>query len=281
MQKIPVSNLLALFQQMEAEHWPYVAGAAERGQVDCSGAFVWAYKQCGKSIYHGSNRIARYEVEELIPVGQAEIVPGMAAFKARKPGESGYALPADYKQGGGHANGDLNDYYHIGLVGKDGKTVLNAQSAAKGFVSSPIGQNWAYVARLKQVEYDAADEEETPSEDAPPLSVPERLNTAIVYASNGKPVRMRNKPSDDPDKTSWVWVPVGTRVTVRALGMDGWAPIRYNGKDGYMMEKFLLYDESAQDTAEARDWIATCLTEAQARAIAQQYENAVIRQTQG
>lgn len=163
MSDITSTGLLKTFQQMLDEHWTYRMGAAQKGCVDCSGAFVYAYRQQGRSIYHGSNRIARTEIEELLPISEAK--PGMAAFKVRAPGESRYALPSGYKKGGSHYNGDLRDFYHIGLVGNMGE-VLNAQSAETGFVSSPIGK-WAFVARLKQVDYgdDAADDTPDPLEE--------------------------------------------------------------------------------------------------------------------
>ena len=65
---------------------------------DCSGAFVRAYKAHGLSIYHGSNRIAREYVVQLLPPSYAK--PGMAAFKAYNPGDKYYALPSEYKPGG-------------------------------------------------------------------------------------------------------------------------------------------------------------------------------------
>ena len=249
MGKILASDLVSLFRQMKDEHWQYVSGAAEKGKVDCSGAFVWAYRQFGRSIYHGSNRMARTEVLELIPVkGAAKIVPGMAAFKRREPGEANYALPDEYRTGGTRCNGDLCDYYHVGLVAADGKTVLNAQSSQTGFVASPISERWSHVGYLKQGDYGA----EAADSDAPGgtentgsdsgnsgPSVPSRLTSATVYAENGKPVKMRNRPLADDEKTTWDWVPVGATVTIRALSTDGWTPIRYNGREGYMMDKFL------------------------------------------
>ena len=81
--KIPVTTLIADFQLMKSQHWAYREGAAQSGEVDCSGAFVWAYRQHGISIYHGSNRMARVEVAALIPINVANVVPGMAAFKHR------------------------------------------------------------------------------------------------------------------------------------------------------------------------------------------------------
>ena len=99
---------------------------------DCSGAFVRAYKSAGLSIYHGSNRIARVSVRQLLPPDQAR--PGMAAFKGSRPGEKGYDLPGEYRPGGQYYTGDLVDYYHIGLVDSDPQYVINAQSTQTGVV---------------------------------------------------------------------------------------------------------------------------------------------------
>ena len=63
-------ELLADFQRMLKEKWEYVMGSSSPGAVDCSGAFVWSFGQHGKSIYHGSNRILRTEIRELLPIDQ-------------------------------------------------------------------------------------------------------------------------------------------------------------------------------------------------------------------
>lgn len=226
MAKIPVDGILDLFEKMTAENWPYKSpGSNNRNGIDCSGAFVYAYKQYGKSIYHGSNRIARTEVEELLPLSAAK--PGMAAFKHRKPGDDYYALPDGYKPGGKYYDGDLNDYYHIGLVGRDGR-ILNARNEKDGFVASPISQNWSHVAYLNQVEYDRSTESEEP---VMPM-------TAIVRASSGLTVKMRGKP--DTGYSLYWDVPVGSAVTVLAQNSpEGWSNIEWNGKNGYMMNNFL------------------------------------------
>ena len=118
---------------MYKERWSYIWGRAEKGCVDCSGAFVYAYKQLGHiSIAHGSNAIARrWIVGGMLPLSMAQ--PGMAAFKAKSPGEDGYDLPERYEQGGASYTGDLMDYYHIGLVDDDPRFVLNAKSSVAGF----------------------------------------------------------------------------------------------------------------------------------------------------
>lgn len=222
MSQITASALMADFQRMLDEHWDYRDGAAQEGCVDCSGAFVWAFRQHGKRIYHGSNRIAREEVVALLPTAQAR--PGMAAFKRRSPEKSGYSLPTTYRTGGARCTGDLNDYYHIGLVDANG-CVLNAQGTATGFVSTPLAQ-WDCAGYLKQVEYE---KEET-------MSQTESITTAIVTAQNGRTVNLRQRP----DKSSAILarVPLGTQVTVLETA-EGWAHITVCEKTGYMMNEFL------------------------------------------
>lgn len=231
---IPVSSLIADFRLMLNEHWAYREGAAQRGEVDCSGAFVWAYRQHDISIYHGSNRMARVEVVSLIPIHVANIVPGMAVFKHHAPGDAGYDLPSDYEPGSSYYNGDLNDYYHVGLVDTDTSRVLNAQSTATGFVSSPISEGWSHAAVLKQVDYGA----DTPV-DPPELPA---SGTATVYAENGAPVKLRQTPSTKLPYLAKV--PVGASVTLRGAEADGWTPVTYDGRNGYMMSQFLVSDSS-------------------------------------
>ena len=50
MSKIPVNELISCFERMRDEHWDYCLNSAREGCVDCSGAFVWAYKQFGNSV---------------------------------------------------------------------------------------------------------------------------------------------------------------------------------------------------------------------------------------
>lgn len=203
---------------------------------DCSGAFVDSYRQHGASIYHGSNRIAREYVVELVPVSEAK--PGYAAFKLKKPGESGYALPDEYRKGGSHYNGDLNDYYHIGLIDEDGKNVINAQSTSKGFTRTSLNL-WHCAARLKAVSYDGNIDEGSEAD-----MNEEPLYRAVVKAENDFPVRMRANPSQSSRIIAQV--PQGSEVEVTDV-MDGWSAITYNGQAGYMMTKFLVHvgaDES-------------------------------------
>ena len=235
MSGIPVAGIISLFQRMQKEHWAYEWGVAKEGCVDCSGAFEWAYKQYGKSIYQGSNRIARSYVAELLPISAAK--SGMAAFKARAPTENGYALPAEYKQGGKRYNGDLRDFHHIGLVDEDARYILNAQSTKTGFVRSPISRGWDCVAYLKAVDYGTI----TKGDDG--------MQTMVVTADSGSTVNLRSRP----DKSAVVLakVPIGETVQVLTIS-GGWATIQRGGVTGYMMEQYLKAQGVTSLTIEER-----------------------------
>ena len=215
---VPVKKLIELFQKMYREHWKYEWGKAEEGCVDCSGAFVYAFRQFGISFPHGSNAIARkYTVGGLLPVSQAK--PGMVAFKAHPPGEKGYNLPEKYK-----SSGDLNDYYHVGLVDDDPAFVLNAKGTSYGFCRDKISSGWDCVAYLKNVDY----EEEKP------------VNATVVLPSgaNGSTVNLRKSASTASEILAKV--PVG--ALVRVLDDQGtWCNIRYGRWEGWMMSNYLEY----------------------------------------
>lgn len=217
MAKIKMEALLADFQRMRDEHWAYEPNAEEEYAVDCSGAFVWAYRQHGKSIAHGSNRIARTAVGDILPISEAK--PGMAAFKALEPGEGGYDLPDAYLPGGQYYNGDLRDYYHIGLVGADGLTVLNAKGKAYGFVESSITDGWDYVAYLTDVEYE---EEPQP--------------TADEYRVTGGRLNLRSKPEKHAPAIRSL---AEGEIVTRIADAGEWLKVKAGRETGYAMKQYL------------------------------------------
>ena len=235
--------ILALFEQMQAEHWKYAIGAAEQGSVDCSGAFVYAYKVLdGLSLYHGSNYMARNEAMQLLPITQA--TAGMIAFKAREPSEQGYALPEKYRQGGRSYTGDVRDYYHVGLVSRDGAHVLNAQSSETGFVSSVLStkNGWDYVGYGMHIDY--GDEDTTPKQEEGKTT----MEKATVTATSGTTVNMRVKPSVTANLVDRV--PVGAQVDIVSSGSE-WSIVKHDGLTGYMMTRYLTKDGTAgTDTTE-------------------------------
>lgn len=220
--KIPVDGLIGWFERMYREKWRYTWGSAEDHNVDCSGALCYAYRQYGRSIYHGSNTIARKHIIKLLPISEAR--PGMAAFKIREPGHPKYDLPAKFRKGGAEYNGDLNDYYHVGVVDRDGKHVLNAQSTSAGFTRTKLS-TWGAVGYLSAVDY---------SGDAPKEG--SQMQTMKVTSTNGGAVRMRKSPSTDAEPLAKL--PVGT-VVEAGEDVNGWREIVYRDDGGYMMSQFL------------------------------------------
>lgn len=251
MAKIPVSKLVAIFQEMYREHWSYEWGKAEKGCVDCSGAFDYAFKLFGIDYPHGSNAIARkYVSGKMLPISEAKA--GMAAFKAKVPGEEGYDLPDKYKN-----SGDLNDYYHIGLVDDNPHYVLNAKGENYGFCRDALTakNGWDCVAYLKYVDY--GEEEETV-----PDTETVKATVVLPQGANGNTVNLREGPSKDDQIIAKV--PVGSEVQV-AEDKGTWCKIIWNGKHGWMMSNYIEY--AGQDgetdvlTAEDRDQINKALLE--------------------
>ena len=223
--KIKANELITLFKKMYKEHWSYIWGSAKKGCVDCSGAFVYAYKQFDLKIYHGSNSIARNYVGELQPISNAKA--GWAAFKWKKNG-----APSKYTDGKGN-------FYHIGLVDETGKYVLNAKSTSAGFSKDPIG-SWHYVAPLKAVDYTEIDSNTTTEvEDVGVLC------QAIVNTKSGS-LNFR----DTPNGTKIGTIPKGAIVDV--LNNSGeWWNVRYNNIIGYVSKHYLFTLYKVQITANA------------------------------
>lgn len=227
MRTIPVNDLISLFQTMYREHWKYVANKAEKGCVDCSGAFKYAYETFGLSIPHGSNAIARkYIVGKMLPISEAK--PGMAAFKVKVPGEEGYDLPDKYKSGN-----DVNDYYHIGLVDEDPKYVLNAKGKDYGFSRDALTakNGWDCVAFLKNVDYG---EEEQRVPDGTEVMA----TVVLPHGASGSTVNMREGPGRDNGIIAKI--PVGSEVCVTE-DKGEWCKITWNGKHGWMMSNYIEY----------------------------------------
>ena len=79
--------------------------------------------------------------------------------------------------------------------------------------------------------------------------------TATVYTADGKTVKMRNRPSTN---SSLYWdIPSGTIVTVTGESDGEWTAIRYGGRDGYMMSKFLVHGTiiPGEDSTPANDQV--------------------------
>lgn len=102
--------------------------------ADCSGLFVWAFKQLGGSIYHGSNSIYdRYCTSKgkLNDDLKKTLLPGTAVF-----------------------TGDSSKHGHIGLYVGNGKVIEASGTQAGVCVSNITAGKWTYYGLLKGVDYD-------------------------------------------------------------------------------------------------------------------------------
>lgn len=213
---IPKKDLISIFQRMYQEHWSYRWGASEEGCVDCSGAFVYAYRQFGEKIAHGSNSIGHKYVGELLPLSKAE--PGMAAFKVRPWTED--------QKGNAWYGSEPGDIHHVGLVDEDTGYVLNAKGTNYGFCRDKLAEKsgWDYVAYLSAVEYSGGG---GGGGDTP----------VMVTVSGGNPnapINMRDKPGGKLVEQ----IPQG--ATAELLSEEGdWDKLKYSGKVGYVMAMFV------------------------------------------
>lgn len=117
--------------------------------ADCSGLFVWAYKQLGGSIYHGSNSIYdRYCTSKgkLNDDLKKTILPGTAVF-----------------------TGDSKSHGHIGLYVGNGKVIEASGTQAGVCVSNITAGKWTYWGLLKDVSYDGEEPEPVKDDSLPTL----------------------------------------------------------------------------------------------------------------
>ena len=222
-----------------------LGGDGSDGTCDCIGLIIGAIRRAGGRWpgTHGSNYAARNVMSKLIrQVDAASLERGWLVFKAHGPMDDGYALPDKYRAGGAEYNGDVMDYYHVGVV--TSIEPLNITHCTKGggvdgiTVDTRQG-DWRYAGPCVLVTY-AAD---TDSPEGGDTSMETRR--ATVISQDGNPVKLRPTPSTA--KPYLAKVPVGTVVEVMQ-DAQGWAQIRLpSGQVGYMMAEFI--DVSDDDGA--------------------------------
>lgn len=239
-------DLIAVFREMLVEHWSYEYGAARRGCVDCSGAFVYAFRRLGATPpQHSSNAIARLNVGAF----QNEPAPGYAAFKWRP--DSAGKTPARWQDGKG-------DFYHIGLVDDTGRMVLNAKGTKSGFSSDPVSA-WHSFAPLLAVDYEGLVGDKVPDPGQSP-GLPSGhaagaskggdgvIYSAIVSTESGN-LNVRSGPGTKYPKTGSL--PRGETVDVlMEYDLDGdgkpeWAYVGGDGKQGYVSAQYLARIDDA------------------------------------
>ena len=221
----------------------YQTGCSDTRKCDCIGMIKYSLRQNNVSFSTtGTNWTFRNQVHNIRKITSASVLRiGDVVFKVRKPGTSGYDLKPKYQKGGSAYNGDLNDYSHIGVVKTVNPLRIIHMTSPTAKTDDGIGK-WAFAADLnKEYVSDADPVPETPTEPETPVdpSPAPVILTATVCSDNGKPVKLRAKPSTkcgDYDDLK-----VGTVVTVTSYKED-WCKVTYRyRKNWYIMTKFLSF----------------------------------------
>ncbi len=165
--------------------WPYkTPGTNDKNGIDCSGAFVRAYKAQNASIYHGSNTIYRQYCGVKGIINNVSVLqPGVAVFKHRTDGNE----PDKYKNDG------IGNMYHIGLVVSVSPLKIIHATTPVAKMDTTLG-NWSYYGFLSDVNYASE-------------PVPSVEKTVIVTASS---VNMRKTPAGE----YMLRIPGGTTLSI-------------------------------------------------------------------
>ena len=230
-------------------------GDGSNGVCDCIGLIIGALRRMGIAWngIHGSNYAARYQTVDLKYIErESQLELGDAIYKACNPNgvvkkacnagtkTQKYDLPSRYKKGGTMFNGDLLDYYHVGVVTSVSPIRVTHMTSPHMKVDTNLNGGWNYHGKVKPLVNASKNGSGTdePVETVPTTTpVPSEGSQAIVVSDNGLPVKMREYPSTNC--RTWINVIVGTEVTIVEPG-ETWAKINGCGRKGwYMMAKFL------------------------------------------
>lgn len=209
------------------------------GFCDCIGMCRGALKRAGVTNitnFRGTNQAARKTIQNLQKfTNETELMVGDVVLKVRDKDDPNMPLPDKYRKGGSEYDptwGETN-FTHIGTVTST-KPLMITHMTSPSAKKDKTTKGWTYVGQLPWVDYS-----DQPDPGPDPGPEPQPALTATVYADNGKPVKMRAKPSASC-KLYWE-VPCGSIVDVIEIG-DEWSHIKWNGITGYMMTRFLQMD---------------------------------------
>ncbi len=268
---VRAADLIQLFRKAREKRWGYIWGkrgqiwtqanqnAATRAQTvkwgqkwvgkhvaDCSGLFVWAFRELGASIYHGSNTIwNKYCSRKGKIAAGVSLRPGTAVFQ--------------------ETNGTRT---HIGLYVGDG-AVIEARGTRDGVIqSSP--SDWDEWGELKEVDYS-----ETAAE---PVVIPRKT---IQRGSKGALVRelqeRLNTLGYDSGAADGIF---GTNTREAVLAFQRAQGIGVDGIVGPVTWAALEQTESGQPMIRYTV-VITGLSEAETAAITEKYPAAKVIREEG
>lgn len=221
---VNVREFIVRVEQIAAEGPSYRhSGTGADGTCDCIGLIIGAIRRAGGRWVgtHGSNYAARSEVAGLERITDRQLMVGEAVFKAYEPSERGYALPGKYRQGGESYTGDVRDYYHVGVVVSVNPLEIRHMTTPRPKMDYKIGQ-WAYHGWLKKITREAV----------------KPMGKAIDFQAKVIGGTLNLRESDSTASMRIGRIPADSIVhAVEDLGE--WTKIEYNGREGYVMSKYL------------------------------------------
>lgn len=220
-------------------------GKGKDGTCDCVGLWIGALERMGIKWtgIHGSNYAARYQTENLrkiVNVSDLEI--GDMIYKACEKGSTRHKweLPSRYLKGGSYYNGDMLDYYHVGVVDSVNPLRIIHMTSPSMKIDTKLDHNknspWLYHGKckllLKQTGIPVSNDTEKIKE-----PIANSGCEAIVTANSGSNVFMRQYPNKKCK--TWIRVKLGEKVTIAEPG-EVWAKVNYGRYKGwYMMADYL------------------------------------------
>ena len=250
-------------------------------RMDLGGSNSW-YRECGKHGWVGTP-------EECVK--EFGSVPKGALLFILEP--VGPKTPAKFRNDG------IGDVTHMGIVTGRGDGAIHSSSSRGCVVTSkfrgktiPNG-GWNRVGLYDKFDYGnpvgwllehtgespatvsgSETSEKQDSEDIRQITGEETTMNVIIHADNGGAVKLRQS-SDQKKKEYSIWdeYPSGTKAEVLQSGRN-WSKIRIGNKTGFMMNQFLIADDSAlpaepeltedepEGTEPATDELRTLLSEA-------------------
>ena len=200
-------------------------GSGKDGTCDCIGLIVGALGK--KYDLHSSNYFARYQMRMLDSlVDESQLHIGSIVYKSRRDTSN---LNARYQAGGRYYNGDLLDYYHVGVVTEIAPleiTHCTSSGNINGIAYDTSIKPWSHFGDLLDVTFDDTEDD-----------------IGMLYTvttPNGKPVNLRMRPDKNSPKVGEI--PVGEDVNVVEQA-SGWSKVQWNGLNGYVMSEFLLGED--------------------------------------
>lgn len=207
--------------------------SGQNGESDCIGYPIGALDLVGQKWggTHGCNYAVRYRMNNFHPITSlSQLKLGEFVFKVRKPGEDKYALPSKY-----NSSGDLNDYYHVGVVTSVNPVVISHCSTGGMHYDKTLGK-WKYAGYCSLVNYGTKTESSSSTTESKETA---SVGKMVVDVPDDTSVNVRSKASISSNILTRL--PEGSVVNVTSVSGD-WSHINYNYEKsgtGYVMSKFI------------------------------------------